>query len=132
MLWAAKEGQIDVVKLLIKEGVDLDHLDDHDQTPLWWAVAKGNGTLVKWLLADAKIDPNKGESSLVHAAKHGSLTLVKVLLADDRIDPKAGGSENHTPLHWAAEKGYQGVVRLLLEDTRVDPDPQDIFGRTPS
>jgi ankyrin repeat protein len=129
--WAAKMGQTAVAELLINKGANLNHLDEYDRTPFWWAVENGHEPVVKRLLADARIDPNKGQVPLVQAVKIGNHTLVEVLLADSRVNSNAVGEERNTPLHSAAEMGHEGIVRLLLTDDRVKPDPRDVFGRTP-
>jgi len=56
-----KKEQKAAVKLLTKKGVNLNQLDECDRTPFWWAVVTEDEAVVKWLLADTRIDPYRGQ-----------------------------------------------------------------------
>ncbi|TLF24977.1 MAG: ankyrin repeat domain-containing protein [Spiroplasma sp. WSS] len=42
LIWAAKEGHLDVVNTLIKNGVDISHLDANGDSALTWATRNGH------------------------------------------------------------------------------------------
>ena len=50
LLRAAKDGNEAVVKLLLKNGAQLESTDKDGRTPLWWAAENGHGAVVKMLL----------------------------------------------------------------------------------
>ncbi|KAH0562831.1 hypothetical protein GP486_002538 [Trichoglossum hirsutum] len=142
LLWAARNGHLEVVKLLLdKGGVDLDSKDTrYGRTPLSWAAEDGHGEVVKLLLGRRGVDPdskdtrydNMGMTPLSRAAESGHGKVVKLLLSKDGVDPNFKDHlSNRTPLSWAAEYGQREVVKLLLDENRVDPDPRDGPNRTP-
>jgi ankyrin repeat protein len=133
---AAYFGLENVVRALLKDGVDLDSKDTYyGETPLWWAAVDGHEAVVKLLLAaDGRVDPDSksksGQTPLSWAAQKGHEAVVKLLLADSRVDPDSRYKNGRTPLSLAAVKGHEAVVKLLLADHRVNPDSKEKNGRT--
>ena len=86
---ATYHGHREVVEQLIAAGADVDALNDVDQTPLYWAVNRGDVALVKILLeagADSNIsfyDPDARKSTLLALALcEGSAEMARVLIED--------------------------------------------------
>ena len=83
---AAKSGEAETVKVLLREDPDLIHVEDRDgSTPLHCAAWKGHVEIVALLLdAGAEIDAhnNNGHwgTTALHAASHGSRKAVAELL----------------------------------------------------
>ncbi len=50
LIEAAKEGNLDRIKLLIAKGADINTTDSRGGTPLHWAVYYGNKEIVNFLL----------------------------------------------------------------------------------
>jgi hypothetical protein len=99
--WAAFWGHVDVAKLLLEHGADVNAKESvYDATPLHVAAATGHADVARLLL------------------EHG---------AD--VNAKYGDSDL-TPLHVAALYGHADVARLLLE-RGADPSIRDKHGRTP-
>ena len=70
--FAAENGREAVVKLLLKDGADLESKDSYDQTPLWWAVENGHESVVKLLLergADPGPKTKDGRTPLSYAVE---------------------------------------------------------------
>lgn len=113
----AEGGDIDQMKRMLADGVDVNTIVTGDGTALIGAARAGQTRMVAFLL-DENADPDlpaRGDGSpLIAAAAAGETGIVEMLLdagADrDRIVP---GDEN--PLMQAAWNGHRDVVRLLLD-----------------
>ncbi|CAK4743579.1 unnamed protein product [Aphanomyces euteiches] len=82
---AADKGRVEIVRFLLKRGIDINLFDELGRTALH-AVAQG-----------------------------GRAEIVQTLLNHDNIDPNLKSEEGHTALDIAIAKEYDEVVRLLLE-----------------
>ena len=58
------------------------------------------------------------------AARNGHEEVVRILLGQDDIDPDKPDQYGRTPLRSAAYKGREGVAKLLLERDDVNPARQ--------
>ncbi len=116
-----RKGQTEMAQLLIKDQkIDLNHKNDRRETPLYTAVSKRNGKLVKGIL-DQKgrfdINVRNGHSdrtALMQAYLIGENDIFKLLIqagADVNIVDKMG----NTVLHAAAERGRKDDVAYLLK-----------------
>tara|TARA_R110000824_G_scaffold49484_1_gene138953 strand:+ start:176 stop:862 length:687 start_codon:yes stop_codon:yes gene_type:complete len=132
LVQAARFGDYEVAKLLIKRGVDVNALVTHvgrhhrtDKNPLHWASEYGHAEIVKVLLeAGAEVntpdtlydedDPYNDRTSLHYAAYYGHKNVAKLLI-DNGADINAKDREWDTPLHLAAEKGNTELARLLID-----------------
>ena len=136
LMWAALNGQEEVVKILLgRNDVNPDKPDFHGQTPLWGAAWNGHEGVVKVLLGRDDVNPNNpdlcGRTPLFGAASRGHEGVVKILLKQDNIDPNSQEIDSETPLWRAARNGHEGVVKLLLDRDDVNPGKPDKRGRTP-
>ena len=82
---AAWNGQLDVVKLLLKSiGIDVNKSDMVGRTPLHLASHRGHGEIVKVLLKDNRIRVNmadrEGFTPLIEAAFSGMAQVVQLFL----------------------------------------------------
>lgn len=116
--WAACDGRLAVVRLLLDEGANIAaRVNDTDETALHIAALAAHETVVQLLLergADVAARDSDGWTALHAAASGGSEVAVKLLLErDDNIDART--THGQTPLHLAASCGCKAVVRLLLD-----------------
>ena len=115
---AAKIGNTEVVKLLLKENVDVNIQKENGVTALMLASQKGHTQVVKLLLkenADVNIQNNNGWTALMIASQNSHTQVVELLLkenADVNIQEKDGW----TALMLASQKGHTQVVKLLLKE----------------
>ncbi len=126
LLFAAKEGHLDVVEALLAAKADPNQArTDNGVTPLMLAAEKGHLDVVGALLA-AKADPNQaatddGATPLLLAAQGGYLDVVGALLAAKADPNQAKTDDGSTPLFFAAQRGYLDIVGALLA-AKADPN----------
>jgi len=103
LICAAAKGYIDIVKMLLSSGADVNLSNNDGWTALTCAAAKGYIEIVKTLLssgADVNHSDKFGRNALklaTEAKRNDVVNLLSVL-----------------PLIWAARDGQQEVVKRLL------------------
>ncbi len=157
---ATAHDHLDVMQYLIRQGANLNAIDEQGDTALDEAMKKGHLHIVRYLLEIGKIDVNiknnLGLTLLDTATMNGHLAIVKYLLAKgaDLVKYKFNSDflnvlafNNHLPLieylikeknislptlKVAAEKGYLGLVRYLVETQQAKPkDAEEASAWTP-
>jgi cytohesin len=129
---AAYKGHVEIVKILLDRGADLNAKDNTGHAPLHWAAIEGHVDVVRVLLdrgANPNAKNNTGHTPLHNAAYFGHVEIVKILL-DRGADLNAKDNTGHAPLHWAAIEGHVDVVRVLL-DRGANPNAKNNTGHTP-
>jgi ankyrin repeat protein len=116
--WAAEQGNVDMAKILVFAGAEVDaetRLGAH--TPLHVAAESGSGEVVKVLVdagANVKATTNTGVTPLHFAAMSGS-TVAVLALAEKGADVNAReASWGQTPLMFAADRGRVEALKALL------------------
>lgn len=144
---AASIGNSEQVRILLKNGADVENGDIYGKTPLMMAAEKGKIHIVDILL-EAKANVNTkspyGMTALMYAVEHPE--IVKVLL-NAKADVNVKNCDGNTALMRAAQWNETKSVKLLLEakaDANVKfsntfyltlftphPDTPKIRGNTP-
>lgn len=103
---AAYNDDINKIKTMIVENVDINSTDNDGETALSVAAKNGNLNLLKYLLTVDGVNVNafnlKGYTPLHQAAKFGYFEIVKALVATKGIELSLKDKMNYTPLDWAA------------------------------
>ena len=97
---AAKNGHLDLCKLMVKRGLDVDSRDIYGMTPLHFAADHGNFKLFKFIYDNAS-----------------------------EKDPKSEGCTKNRPLHYAVGGGHLEICRFLIKNS-IDKNPAQANGYT--
>ncbi|VDI03178.1 Hypothetical predicted protein [Mytilus galloprovincialis] len=121
---ACSSGHTEVVKLLIKAGVDINIESTNGSTPFFLACIKGSYNTVKFLLdlngnvfssiVNITIKDQAKRSALHAACNFGHLNVLKLLI-DEGMNVNDTADEFLTPLYFACQKGHFDIVKFLLD-----------------
>jgi len=136
---AAREGDLEKVKTLLKDNADLVFsTDNHRQTPLHLAAGASRKDVVELLLASGAVvnaRDEDGRTPLHHAAANGHKNVAELLLPNKAkvniISVVPAHWSKDTPLHAAARGGHKDVVELLLAKKKAWVREKNNKGDTP-
>jgi ankyrin repeat protein len=129
--WAAQEGRLAIVTILIHRGANLDEADKGRHTPLLRAVKSGHEAVAGLLInkgADVHAKDTNGSTALILALENG-LEAAARLLIDKGADVHAKNKYRWTALLSASRDGNEAVGRLLI-DKGADVHAKDTNGST--
>jgi len=115
----SKIGNIDAVKLLLEEDVDIDRKNFNGRTALIMAAAKGNYEIVKILISrGAKLDIQEtcGLTALSFAASNGHIDVVKLLIDKGANLELENNTYGLTALLYAVINKDLDMAKLLLQN----------------
>ncbi len=116
LIWAAFLGDVELAKLLLDKGADVDSGLTDGRTPLLCAVTGSLGTRPLKKLGSLS-DATAGNQSKPQVATSlaGRQIEVAKLLLDHKADTNAKLADGATALMWASILGQTEMVKLLLE-----------------
>jgi ankyrin len=131
---AARAGDRDAVRNLLKQGADVNATAGDGVTALHWAARRGDAEMANLLLlagANARAATQSARYTALHlAAERGSAPIVKALL-ENGAEVNAATATGATPLMFAAAGGETATISALLDGT-ADPNAAETFrGQTP-
>ncbi|PNP53232.1 hypothetical protein THARTR1_06249 [Trichoderma harzianum] len=133
LIWAARKGHKDIVKLLLDAGADVNVKEqDLGETALTLAIESGHETTVQALLdkgANVHHRDHSDHTPLFTASWQNSETVMKLLL-DRGVDVNARNEDAQTPIFMTCAYGTVEIVKLLL-DADADIDATDAEDKTP-
>lgn len=128
---AAEAGQCEVIKELLRTGMDVDFRSSFGRTPIHCAVEMNHKSAVKLLLekgADVHAAYPDGMIMQHEAAANGSKGIVRLLL-ENGADIEAISVDGKTMLHFAAIGGHTKVVQMLIE-RNAKTEARDVYDST--
>ncbi|XP_045473074.1 serine/threonine-protein phosphatase 6 regulatory ankyrin repeat subunit A-like isoform X2 [Harmonia axyridis] len=117
---AAAAGQIEVCKLLLELGADIDATDELGQKPIHAACSNNHSEVAKLFLQEHPglvMAMTKDGNTCAHiAAAQGSVTVIEELMKFDKqgVINSRNKMTDATPLQIAAEGGHAEVVKALV------------------
>jgi ankyrin repeat protein len=113
---AAKQS-MEMIKLLLEHGAQINATNYWGKTPLFTAVVHGNLKIVQFLLEHGA-EPNAGRANtltpLHMTAASGSTSIAECLL-EKKADPNALDGFGKTPLDWARTRNDDAITQLLIK-----------------
>uniref|UniRef100_A0A0A9WC50 Ankyrin repeat and KH domain-containing protein 1 n=1 Tax=Lygus hesperus TaxID=30085 RepID=A0A0A9WC50_LYGHE len=118
LMEAASSGYVDIVRLLIHHGADVNAQSSSGNTPLMYACAGGHVEAVRVLLdngANVEDHNENGHTPLMEAASAGHVPVAEILLARGAGINTHSNEFKESALTLACYKGHLDMVRFLLE-----------------
>jgi hypothetical protein len=120
--WAALNGHIEIARLLLQNGAEVNVKSDGGNTPLHWAASHGNVDTLHLLVengADLEAQDNSGSRALHRAVSNGNLPFVKELISRYHVDVNARRNDGRTAL-WLARHGSPAIITFLQENGCIE------------
>ena len=130
--WAADNDSIEVIRLLIKNGAEVDDFDKYNQTPLHLAAAEGHLRAAEILIsagAELSSVDAEGQAPLHMAALNNQSEMIVLLLskgADKNVKCRQRGA---TPLSDAVLWNQHRAIDVLIENgaSLVTGEDSDVY-----
>jgi ankyrin repeat protein len=122
-LVAASHGDMEIVRLLVDGGADVDPVDGRGFTPLIYSAERGHTELARYLLSKGALanrHTRDGRTALHFAAENGNAEIVSALLAKG-AQPSQTFDKVQPVLQSAVLNGHDKVIETLLE-AGADPN----------
>ena len=134
--WAAKAGQLEVLKELIeKYGCDPIYATERGHTLIYVACARGRTSVARYLAQKYGIDPNQRNNMhstpLFAASNNGHFEVMIMLIDELKCDPMAVNDKGESLLHRACGGGHLRVVKCLITKYGLNPEARSAYGDTP-
>ncbi len=127
------ESRINIMKLLIENGANINYTDENGFNPLNIAIESGDMELTKFLITNgANVNSlmQDGVSLIGYAIAQNNMDLLQILIENGaNVNYTGGDSWANTPLQTASRLGLDNVVRILLT-RNADINAVDMNGNT--
>ena len=130
---ACWEGHVEVTKLFLSSGADIDALSGRDgNSPLFCAIIGRNIDVARVLLkSGARVNLRSlSEMTALHQAAITGQGAICELLVERGANVDIQDNEGNTPLHYAATNGDVRTARVLLAE-KAEIDARQETGLTP-
>jgi hypothetical protein len=117
--YAALKGHIEIARLLLHNGAEVNAKGDYGSTPLYWAAIHGHVDILHLLVengADLEAQDDGGSRALHDAAYFGNLPFIQELISRYHVDINARRNDGRTALRWARMFGRTKIITFLQEN----------------
>jgi ankyrin repeat protein len=121
--YAALHGHIEIARLLLQNGADVNVKSDRGRTPLYCAAWNGHIDVFHLLVengADLEAQDNTGMRALHRAAYNGNLPFVQELISRYHVDINARDNDGRTALRWARARNHSTVITFLRANGGIE------------
>lgn len=125
---AAAVGDIEIARLLIAKGFQVNRGDETYRTPLAVATEHGRTEMAEFLASQGAVMEDRASKALDAAADRDGATVRR--LVEEGVDPNTFRGWGRTLLHYAAGEGDRETAELLL-GRGADVNARDAAGETP-
>jgi len=112
-------GYVNLMKFLIKAGVNINIQNNHGWTALHLASRFGKKEIVELLIkvagVNVNIQDNDGKTALHEASRYGYKDCVELLIKVGGVNVNIQNNDGSTALHYACYHGYKEIVELLIK-----------------
>jgi ankyrin repeat protein len=124
--YAAEYGRLEIIKILLRHGMDAYETNMNEYNALCWAAAAGHFNIVKFLIEINNTSPhvkNKHKRNALHfASMCGHLEIVQYLIREYGMDPNERDINNESAVDMASQhtevhsflKCQVGATKLVL------------------
>ena len=128
LMIGAWEGNLDLMRLFISRGADINAMNGNGESPIVMAAWRGNLEAVKWLLErGARINAPQRKWSALHYAVFAGHTEVAEYLMAQGADIDAQSTNGSTVVMMAIYEGREELARKLIEKG-ADRTPKNDWG----
>ncbi|HBL98361.1 TPA: hypothetical protein DDZ86_01815 [Candidatus Dependentiae bacterium] len=118
--FACEKGNIEIIKLLLYKGEDINFTTKSGETPFHCACKNNNLDVINLLLKkganlNLKTGPENCDLTALHFACNSNSIKVIEFLINKKVDPDPKSKGNYTPLHYACDNNNFEIVKLLIE-----------------
>ncbi|CAG7832151.1 unnamed protein product [Allacma fusca] len=132
LMTTCHRGKLNVVRILLDKGAEVNAEDSDSWTPLHYAAKEGHHTIVQYLInhgADITHKDDGGWTPLIWACYKGRRETARILI-DKGANVNAAGYYNVSCLGWAAGRNHLDIVKDLIK-ANADVNAHDRYGTTP-
>lgn len=132
LYWAAHNGPVNNVQILLENGADPNIEDNIGRTAIVRAIERGHTSSVEIMIRHG-VDIHRRdnfERTLLHDASYRGRNKIVGLLIAAGLEVNVRGKRGETPLHEAATNDDDELARILLGNG-ADPSILDHEGKTP-
>ncbi|KAF4528779.1 hypothetical protein B566_EDAN017111 [Ephemera danica] len=124
--WASKNGDIDMIKLLLDHGAQMEIRSEEEVDALQYATFGGHIDAIELLLdrgadihsrdaTDGSTPLHQKEYLFIETCRKGDTELAKKMLDEGiDVDTKSGSWMGHTALHWASKNGDIDMIKVAV------------------